>query len=515
MNVGIAIARTAKRWPENVAVFDGDRTRTFAQLDERSNRLANALLARGVGLGDRVALLIANRLEVLEVLGGCAKAGAVYCGLNFRLGEEEYEAIFENAEPALLVTEPQFGELAGRLSERFGVPVVMLDDDGPNGYEALFAGAPGTLPPVVHDVRPEHHFCIVYTSGTTGRPKGVLFDHQAVLHHALVATLEYELDEHSRWLMALPHNSSVQITLLPLLVIGGATGFKDSRGFDAVAFAAEVRRTRATHTYLVPTMLFRVLEAGITREDIATLTTIGYGAAPIPPERVLELLQRFGPIFTQLYGMAEVASIGTMLRKDDHARALAGEERLLASAGRAGLAMDVRVVDDSGRDVAVGERGEVVFGSPHTMLEYFRDPERTGDALIDGWMHSGDIGHVDDEGYIYIVDRKKEMLVSGGFNVYPSEIESVLAQHPAIYEVCVVGVPDDHWGETVKAVVVLRDGARADDGEIMDFCRGRLADFKRPRSVDFVPQLPKNGNGKLSRKDVREHYWRGRERRVN
>jgi fatty-acyl-CoA synthase/long-chain acyl-CoA synthetase len=510
MNVGVAIARSAKRWPDNIAVFDGDRSRTFAELDAQTNRLAHVLLERGIERGDRVALLIPNRLEVLEVLGGCAKAGAIYCGLNFRLGEEEYVSILENAAPRLLITEPQYAELAARLAERFDIPVVSLDDPTPGGYEALLAAAASTLPPEVHEVRPEDDFCIVYTSGTTGRPKGVLFDHQAVLHHALVAAAEYGLDATSRWLMALPHNSSVQITLLPLLVVGGATGFSDSRGFDAVAFAAEVARTEATHTYLVPTMLFRVLEAGVAREDVPTLTTIGYGAAPIPPDRVLELLERFGPIFIQLYGMAEVASIGTMLRKDDHARALAGETRLLASAGRAGLAMDVRVVDAEGRDVAEGERGEVVFGSPHTMKEYFRDPDRTGEALIDGWMHSGDIGEVDGEGFVYIVDRLKDLIIRGGFNVVPSEVENVLYAHPAVLEAAVVGLPDPEWGEAVGAFVALKEGTTVSGEELRAWCKEQgLPSIKTPVRVEVLGSLPKNAVGKIAKKDLRDGLWAG------
>jgi acyl-CoA synthetase (AMP-forming)/AMP-acid ligase II len=175
----------------------------------------------------------------------------------------------------------------------------------------------------------------------------------------------------------------------------------------------------------------------------------------------------------------------------------------------------MKVVSEEGEDVPAGEVGEIAIRGHNVMKGYWGRPDATAEAIRGGWFHSGDLARVDDEGYIFIVDRKKEMLVSGGFNVYPSEVESVLAQHPAVYEVCVVGVPDERWGETVKAVVVLRAGAEVSGGDIMDFCRGRLADFKRPRSVDFVPQLPKNGNGKLSRKDVREHYWRGRERRVN
>jgi acyl-CoA synthetase (AMP-forming)/AMP-acid ligase II len=506
MNIGIAIARGADRWPDNIAVFEGDRRRTFRELDERTNRLAHVLSRRlGVMRGERVALLVANRLEVLEVLGGCAKSGAVYCGLNFRLGEEEYEAIFENAEPRVVITEAPYLELAGRLAARHGIPVVCVDDDGPDGYEALLDAAPAHLPATVHEVRPEDHFCIVYTSGTTGRPKGVLFDNAAVLQHATVAAIEYELDASSRWLMALPHNSSVQITLLPLLLVGGATGFSDNRGFDAQRFAAEVRAQGATHTFLVPTLLFRVLEAGLDRAAMPTLTTIGYGSSPIPPDRVAELLRRFGPIFLQLYGMAEVASIGTMLRKEDHARALAGEEHLLRSAGRPGLAMDVRVVDEDGRDVAPGERGEVIFGSPHTMKEYFRDPERTAEALVDGWMHSGDIAERDEEGFLYIVDRKKDLIIRGGFNIVPSEVENVLYRHPAVLEAAVVGLPDEEWGETVAGFVAMKEDAQVEPEELRAWCReAGLPSIKVPGSVEILDVLPKNAVGKIAKRELRD-----------
>jgi acyl-CoA synthetase (AMP-forming)/AMP-acid ligase II len=504
MNIGVAIARSALRSPDATAVFEGERSLSYRQLDERTARLANSLLDDfGLQRGDRVALLVPNRTEVVEVLGGCAKAGLIYCGLNFRLAEAEYESIFENAGPRLLITQPEHAELAARLSDRHGIPVLQLDDADPDGYEARLAAASPAQPRTLHEVRPEDDFCIVYTSGTTGRPKGVLFDVRAVVQHATVAILEYELTGDSRWLMALPHNSSVQITLLPLLLIGGAVGFSDSRGFDALRFAEEVRRQRATHTYLVPTMLFRLLEAGVQAEDIPTLTTIGYGAAPIPPDRVRELVERFGPRFTQLYGMAEVCSIGTMLRKEDHSRAVAGEPRILASCGRASYAMDVRVVDDAGRDVEPGERGEVVFGSPYTMKCYYRDAGRTGEALIDGWMHSGDIAQQDEDGYVYIVDRKKDLIIRGGFNIVPSEIENVLYAHPAVLEAAVVGVPDAEWGEALLAVVALKEGSSADAAELGAWCRQQgLPSIKIPERVEFLPALPKNAVGKIAKREL-------------
>lgn len=506
MNVGIAIQNTARRSPDAAAVIEAGRVLTYAELDARSNRLADVLAGSfGIERGDRVALLTPNRTAIVEVLAACAKLGAVYCGLNFRLGEEEYDAILENAAATLIVCGAEHREQAAGLAARHGAALLDIDGDGDDGYEARIAAAQDVTPPAIHAVRSADLFCLVYTSGTTGRPKGVLFDVGSVVQHATVALQEFELDADSRWLVALPHNSSVQITFVPLLLVGGTVIFDESRGFDGQRFAAAVREHGATHTYLVPTMLFRLLEAGVGPDDIPTLQTIGYGAAPCPPDRIKQLVERFGPRFTQLYGMAEVASIGTMLRKQDHARALAGEEGIFSSCGRPSCVMDVRVVDDQGNDVADGERGEVIFGSPHTMLEYYRDPERTAEALIDGWMHSGDIGLRDADGYIYIVDRKKDLIIRGGFNIVPSEVENILYQHPAVLEVAVVGTPDPEWGEALAAGVALKEGATADEAELQAWCREHgLPSVKVPERVMFFPTLPKNAVGKLAKRDVRD-----------
>lgn len=505
MNVGIAVTRSARKAPDSIAAFDDDRELTYRELDERTSRLANAFHERyGLERGDRVALLVHNRIAVLEVLAACAKAGVTYCGLNFRLGLPEYEDIFANAEPRLLITEPEFAEIAAHLRERQEMAMIDVDDPGPDGYEAVIAAAPAHEPKTLHEVRPEDDFAIVYTSGTTGQPKGVYFDHSAAVLHAAIAALEYEVTSSSRWMTALPHNSTVFVTSLPLLTMGGAMGFAETRGFDAERFAANVRKHGATHTFLVPTMLFRVLDAGLDGEAMPTLKTIGYGSSPIPPERVKELVRRFGPIFTQVYGMAEVASIGTMLRKDDHLKAM-DDERLFASCGTASYAMDVRVVDESGADVGPGERGEVIFGSPHTMKSYYRDPERTAAVLIDGWMHSGDIGEWDDDGYLYIVDRMKDMIIRGGHNILPSEIENVLYSHPAVLEAAVIGLPDDEWGESVAAGIALRDGTSVEAEELQALCRSAgLSSIKVPARIEFLDVLPKNAVGKIAKRSVKE-----------
>ncbi|HEX5191964.1 MAG TPA: AMP-binding protein [Solirubrobacteraceae bacterium] len=514
MNLGVAITTSARRDPGATAVFAGEQELSYAELEERANRLANVLIDHfGLERGDRVALLVHNRPAVVEVLGGCAKAGVTYCGLNFRLGDPEYDAIFENAGPRLLITEAEQRERGDRLGKQFGIPVIDVDDDDPGHYEGLLAAASTEVPPVVHEVRPADDFCIVYTSGTTGRPKGVRFDVNAVMQHGTVAALEYELSASSRWLMAIPHNSSLQITLVPLLLVGGAIGFSDTRGFDPVRFAAEVRQTRATHTFLVPTMLFRVLEAGLDRSSMPTLETIGYGSSPIPPDRVRDLVSAFGPIFIQLYGMAEIASIGTMLRKNDHARALAGESQLLSSAGRPSYAVDVRVVDDEGRDVAVGERGEVIFASAYVMKGYYRDDEQTRESLIDGWMHSGDIAELSADGFLYIVDRKKDLIIRGGFNILPSEIETVLYRHPAVLEAAVVGAPDAEWGEAVRGFVALKEGSAPTGEELTSWCRSEgLPSIKIPESIEIMESLPKNAVGKIAKRSLRDRSWVGARR---
>ena len=503
MDIGVAVLAHARSTPDATAAFDGDRSLSYAELDRRTNRLAHTLQGRfGVRPGDRVAVLLRNRLEVAEAIVACAKAGAVYCGLNFRMSEDEYRSIFANAGARVLVTEAPFRELAQVLAAEFGMAVLDVDDTSDAGYGAL-TSASDRPPATVHSRRPEDEFCIVYTSGTTGAPKGILFDARAVSTHAMVAGLEYGMSASSRWLTTIPHNSSVQITLAPTFFLGGAVGFMDARGFDPGAFAAEATRQEATHTYLVPTMLYRMLEAGLDRAAVPTLTSIGYGAAPIAPDRVTELVHRFGPVFSQLYGMAEVASIATMLRQSDHVRIAAGRTGLTASAGRPSFLADVRVVTESGGDAAPGERGEVLFHTPYTMTGYHRNPEKTAETLVDGWVHSGDIGQFDDEGYLYIVDRKKDLIIRGGYNITPSEIENVLYTHPAVLEAAVVGLPDTEWGESVLAAVALRSGASVEPEELRAHCRAAgLPSIKVPARFLTLDSLPKNAVGKIAKRDV-------------
>lgn len=511
MNVAVAFRRNAFADPLGLACFDGTRELTHAELEKRTNRLANALRERfGVQRGDRVALLAPNRMEVVEVLGGAAKAGAVYVGLNFRMSESDLRAVFETTAPRVVITAGEYADRAHVLAAEYGCVVVDLDDGGANGYAALLGDASPDPSPVLHHIRSTDDFCIVPTSGTTGSPKGVHFDHGAALSHGLLTILEYGITSRSRYVVQIPHNSSVNITIVPCLLAGAAIGFLDSRGFEPDRFVAEVESRRVTHTFLVPTQLMRVLADPPDPRRLDALETLGYGASPISPDRLGELVALVGPILIQLYGMAEVASIGTLLRKQDHVDALGPHPELLSSAGRPSLVLDVRVVDDDGNDVASRQRGEVTFAGPYAMKGYYGDPTRTRDTIRDGWVYSGDIGEWDERGYLYIVDRKKNLIIRGGLNIVPTEIENVIYRHPSVLEVAVIGVPDPEWGEAVLAVVAPKPGASISEAEVLELCRtSELTSIKRPERVELVETLPKNAVGKIEKRTLRDAYWTG------
>lgn len=511
MNVAVAFRRNALADPDGLACFDGSRELTHAEIEDRTNRLANVLRGRfGVERGDRVALLAPNRMEVVEVLGGVAKAAAAYVGLNFRMSESDLRSVLETTAPRVVVTAGEYAELAHVLAAAHGCAVVDLDDDGADGYTALLAGASPEPSPLLHDIRGTDDFCIVPTSGTTGAPKGVHFDHAAALSHGMLTILEYGITSSSRYVIQIPHNSSVNITIVPCLLAGAAIGFLDSRGFEPGRFVAEVESRRVSHTFLVPTQLMRMLADPPDPRRLGTLETLGYGSSPISPDRLGELVALVGPILIQLYGMAEVASIGTLLRKQDHLDALGAHPELLSSAGRPSLLLDVRVVDDDGHDVGPRQRGEVTFAGPYVMKGYYGDAARTQDTIRDGWVHSGDIGEWDERGYLYIVDRKKNLIIRGGLNIVPTEIENVIYRHPSVLEVAVIGVPDPEWGEAVLAVVAPKPGASIGEAEVLELCRtSELTSIKRPERVEIVETLPKNAVGKIEKRKLRDAYWTG------
>ena len=521
MNFGIYLARSARFWPERPAVLFGSQVLTYRALEARSNQLAHALRAQGLQRGDRVAIVSPNRPEIVEMECAFYKLGLVKVALNARLAPAELADALANAEPAACIAGPQHRTMVQAAAE--AVPglrrFVELDGgaqaDGWADYEALLAAQPAT--PLREEMRPEELAVLHYTSGSTGKLKAAM---QTVgnrftsLRKVVMGRMQAGPGDVLMLCGPITHASGMFIQ--PMLFQGATVLLMDR--FQPAEILRAIEQHRVTMAFFVPAMIHALLAEPTLRErDLSSLRLLSYGAAPMSPARIREAWAAFGPVLAQGYGAAETTGGVVGLSIADHARAISGERpELLYACGRALGESDVQVLDEAGQPVQGDAIGEICVRGPDVFAGYWRAPALTQEVLgEDGWLRTGDLARVDEEGYIHIVDRKKEMLVSGGFNVYPREVESVLAQHPAVYEACVIGVPDAHWGEAVKAVVVLRDGQAADAQALMDFCEGRLAGFKRPRSIDFVTALPRNSNGKLSRKDVREPYWQGQQRRVN
>jgi acyl-CoA synthetase (AMP-forming)/AMP-acid ligase II len=504
MNLAYCVEHQAARTPNSVAIEeDGGRQLTYRELDVRTNRIANMLAGLGVREGDRVAYYILNRLEAVDLMVACAKIGAVAAPLNFRLSEADLLGILSNARPAVVVTQSEFLDLVQGVSSVIGAQTICLGDE----YEELLGAGSTVRPEQILSIPGDAHLLLQYTSGTTGRSKGAGFTHNAVLAHAANVALEYSIDSGSRVLVSVPHNSSTNIQIAPALYRGATVVMADVRSFDGERWVERVNRLGVTHSQVVPTMLYRVLDAR-ARMDIAmpTLKCLGYGSAPIPAGRVEELIDIYGTIFVQLYGMIEVAAVGTMLRRADHEWALKEAPEVIGSVGQASYGMHVRVVDDTGNDVAPGERGEVAFNSQYMMTGYWDAPELTAETIRNGWLHSGDIGKFKD-GWLYLVDRKKDLIIRGGQNIASKEIEDAFYAHPAVLEAAVVGVPEPEWGEEIVAVIMLKPGATATATELLDACAATgLARFKRPTRIDFVDELPRNTIGKVQKAILRNRY---------
>ena len=517
MNQGRFTSRAARYWGDRPAILFRDNAISFTQLDERSNRLANALLALGANKGDRIAVQSWNRPELIELECALYKAGLVKVALNARLSAAEVVETVTNAEPVIMIVGPgHLSSVAGIASQLTSVRkfiAIEQAEDGFLDYEAVLAGAANVNPDV--EMAPEDLAVLHYTSGSTGKLKAAMQtvgNRMASLRKVVMGRMRAQPGDVLALAGPITHASGMFIQ--PFLFQGGTILLHER--FDPEAFLAAIEKHKVTHSFVVPTMInMLVAHPRIKDFDFGSLRVLTYGSAPIAPSRIREAWQALGPVLSQGYGAGETTGGLVALTTEDHRLAIEqGQEELLTSCGRAFSEAQVKLVDDDGNEVKPGEIGEIVIQGPDVFAGYWREPELSAAALKNGWLHTGDLARMDERGFLYIVDRKKEMIISGGFNVYPTEIEQVLYRHPAIYEACVIGVPDPVWGEAIKAVVVLREGQAATEAELIEHCRTLLADFKKPRSVDFVAELPKNANGKLSRKDVKERYWAGQTRRV-
>ncbi|WP_182358312.1 acyl-CoA synthetase [Tomitella gaofuii] len=517
MNLGIHLTRSAAYWPVAEALVCGEQRRTFDELERNCRRLASALVARGLGRGAAVGTYADNRAELVEVEFALYKCGAVRVPVNARLGAEELAHVLGDAGVRLLVVDAVHVDTARRAVADAGLDCTVVELGGQ--YEALLAEGEADAAVAV-DVDAGDPCVLNFTSGSTGRLKAAVQTQGNRLANMRKRLMNP--DERpgpgDRYLAGGPITHASGMTILATLSRGSAVVVLPR--WDAGGFLRTVERERITSAFVVPTMLTMLLDhPDLHAADLSSLRTIGVGGAPVSPTRLREAVRAFGPIVMQGYGLGETTSGITVLTRDDVARGAAAatpeDEELLRSCGRPMFDTEVRVVGDDGAPLPPGEIGEITARGPDCVREYFRAPDLTAETFRGGWVHTGDLGYFRKDGYLFIVDRVKDMIVSGGFNIYCSEVETALSSHPAVADVCVVGVPDDTWGEAVKAVVVRRAGATATEDALVAHCAEHLARIKKPRSVDFVDALPVNRNGKTDRKAVRERYWAGAGRRVH
>jgi acyl-CoA synthetase (AMP-forming)/AMP-acid ligase II len=356
---------------------------------------------------------------------------------------------------------------------------------------------------------------LIYTSGSTGRPKGVMFQHKAMFDGALKITLEGGAMEPTKGLIVMPmFHIGARVQSLAFLILGGTVVLH--RTFDPEAVLATIQDEKITATHLAPVMIQRILEVKKReRYDTSSLHCVRYASAPMPVPLLRRAIEAFGPIFSQVYGMTECLGVTTLKPFEHKLEGSEREVRRLSSAGQASLGVQLRAVRDDGTDVAANEIGEILIRSDAMMLGYWNNSIATIEAMRDGWLHTGDLGIIDSDGFLFILDRKKDMIISGGENIYSWEVEEALRHHTTVAEAAVVGVPDVQWGEAVKACIVLREGAKPDADALIEFCRTRIGSYKRPRSVDFMPALPRLSNGKVDKKALRAPYWANRDRQVS
>ena len=493
--------------PDAPAVIVGDHTITFGELDQRSNRVAQALAAAGVGFGDRVAFVERNGAEFFDVVFGLAKLGAVAVPVNWRLAAPEMRQIIDDAGATLVIVGADFAGHLEAVEDGLAAGVVVIGEhDRWPSFDSWVAGHPARDPGVV--TGPDDLVFLMYTSGTTGAPKGVMLSNANYRCKCAGVAGPWRMDADAVTLAVMPlfHMAGSGWALAGLWHGGAVVVLRD---VDPAAILDSVARHGVTNLLLVPAVIARLLERDDPAlPDFADLRIVVYGASPISDDVLLRGIDRFGSVFAQVYGMTETTGSVTQLDGADHVA------HLLRSCGKPYPWVQIRIVGPDGTDVAPGAVGEVWTRSAQNMLGYWNNPDATAATLHpDGWLRTGDAGYLDD-GYLYLHDRLKDMIVSGGENVYPAEVENVLMTQPGVADAAVIGVPDERWGEAVKAVIVASPGTELSAEDVIAYARPRLGGFKLPKSVDFVAALPRNPSGKLLKRELREPYWAGTDRRI-
>ncbi|MEW5723220.1 MAG: AMP-binding protein [Thermodesulfobacteriota bacterium] len=511
--------RCCQYYRDRTAIVFGDQRLTFGELERWGRRLAHALKDQGFKKGDRLAVLAPNCPEILFIDYATSRLGVGIVPLAAYLQSQDLLFMIEETEARALLYHSAMKGVVEKVKK--GVSkletIICLAPNGqvPEGetgfHELMEAGSSEPFP---SEATQDDLWCIIYTGGTTGAPKGVAHSHRTILATAVMELLDFGIGYHEVFLAATPLTHASRALAYPVYMRGGCCVI--ASGFSPAGFLDLIQKERVTCAFVVPTMIYALLDFPQLKDyDTSSLKNVIYGAAAIAPERLKEAVRTFGPVFTQLFGQVEAPMALTAFPKNEHL--IEGDEKTLArlaSCGRPTLAAQLRLVDENMRDVPLGEAGEIMVKSPNMMLGYWKRPAITAETITDGWLHTGDIGRQDEDGYLYIVDRKKDMIVSGGFNVFPKEIEDALHEHPAVAMAAVIGVPDEKWGEAVKALIKLKPDQPASAEEIIGFCKSRKGSLMTPKSVDFVDSIPLTPLGKPDKKAIRQKYWAGQARQV-
>jgi len=514
------IYRNALLYPENEVFIYGKERITFAQFNARVNRLIHALHSMGVKKGEGIGIVSWNCLGYADIYGAAMKAGFIISPINPRLQASELDYLINYSEIHTLFVGRELIETVNQLRPHFPKVknYISLEMSAPGmiSYQEMLLAHPEEEPDV--QVKEEDPFLILYTSGTTGVARGALYTQGRNIENTRTKAIELGLEVADKHIMILPlFHIGGYSHFWAFFYAGGSNVIMQQRSFDPAATLQSIEEEKATDIHIVPTQLVTMLALpNIERYDLRSLKRVWYAASPMPTELLRRGMERFGAIFMQGYGQSESGPDITFFSKRFHdvLDRSPEEQRVLASCGQPCLGVHVRIVDENNNDVKPYTMGEIILQSKVVMVEYWHKPDDTRDVMVDGWLHTGDMGYYDERGYVYIVDRKKDMIISGGENIYPREIEEVLYRHPAVAEAAVIGVPDKLWIERVHALVVLKEGRQATGDEVMEFCKDHLARYKAPKSVEFVDSLPKNPQGKILKRELREKYWTGLERKV-
>ena len=493
--------------PDWECVVCEDVRLTWKQFNERINRLANGLSGIGVEKGTKVAVLALNCHRYLEIYYALAKLGAVAVPLNFRLSPEELTYVTNHSDAEFFMADVGFIEVANAIMPSLDNIKQSIALNGPEegwlDYEEMLSATPDTEPDVEVD---EDDLCqLQYTGGTTGLPKGVMLTHRNYITSAIGMLLTTLAEEGDKTLQVLPIFHTAWWPALIHHYCGG--GAVIAKRFDFNEILAMAEKERVTHINMVPILFSWVLDfPDLDKYDLSSIKLLTYAGAPMPADLMRRCIEKFGPIFQQGYGLTEAAPLATILLEKDQSTLDGPPEitRRISSAGKESMITEVRLFDDEDKEVPVGEVGEIVVRGKNIMKGYWKDPELTAKALRGGWLHTGDLATLDEYGFIYIVDRKNDMIITGGENVYPYEVEKILYEHPAVLEAAVVGVQDKTWGEAVTAVVALKAGTTATEEELIGFVKERIAGYKTPKQVIFMESIPKTAIGKILRRQVRE-----------